>query len=105
MENLDYMRSEKGRKALISDLTNDLNVAKATFTGNNLTIIKTLIDRFWSGSDATKFYAELVKKAQEAGKECTKYIKFIQTNLDNDAMNFSKMQDSNAGLINTSNGK
>lgn len=99
MDVATYGRDAKGRAKLVADLQADLRNAKAAFTGDQLKNIETIVKKYWSGSDAEKFVSELRSKAEEAGKACTKYSNFIESNLKADAQNFESMQASNASII------
>ena len=89
--NMTYGRSDTGRATLLSNMKGDLNNAKAAF--GQLTEINNTVKKYWSGTDADKFLAQLKSKADAAAKKCDSYKSIVETALASDDKKFRAMQD------------
>ena len=88
---MTYGRSDIGRATLLSNLKGDLNNAKAAF--GQLTEVNNTVRKYWSGTDADKFLAQLKSKADAAAKKCDSYKSIVETALASDDKKFRAMQD------------
>lgn len=99
MKNADFARDKSGRKKLVANLQSDIDKAIKALTGSEYNNVRTTVSKYWVGTDADQFKANLQLSAKELAALFKEYKATIQKALDTDSKQFAGMQSQNAAIV------
>lgn len=105
MDNATYGRSATGRKKLQNALTEDFNKMKDVLSGTEYQNVKAAVNKYWSGTDAQDFLADIDKTRDSILKAISKIKADAVAALDAEALEFDKFQFSQFDTAKTVNYK
>ncbi len=92
MEKATYARSTSGAKSAINNLQGDLDKVIKTLNGSKYTDFKKTVAKYWSGSDATRFLANVEVQRKSVEAQIKNLKSSISTAITNDKQQFDKFQ-------------
>ena len=99
IDSMTYGRSDFGKKTLINNLIGDIDKAYKKMTGADRDTVLKTVDKYWFGSDSVAFKQKFEKDTNAIAKQMLQYKGVIESAINQDSFNFSKMQAKNVNLI------
>lgn len=99
MNDATYGRNLTGRAALVANLQGDIDKAIAALDGAEYNTVVTTVKNNWNGADADEFLAKLKATKDDIKKSYKQYKSVVQSALNSDSTQFTKMQNANKATI------
>ena len=103
IRNLDFGRTEAGRKSFIEEYRGWINQYKNSINGEKFQNLLKAIDEGWSGVDADAFKKKLHDIASTLVTRVDKYAQIAEQTLNADAARFDRVQNVYRNDVNSIN--